>query len=86
MNKLTISALLLTLLPGCSLVSDRHVEWETVEPQRFPVLKAVGYAPLSQQPGASEQERMLMAMKASKLEAYRAVSYTHLTLPTTPYV
>lgn len=74
MNKLTISALLLTLLPGCSLVSDRHVEWETVEPQRFPVLKAVGYAPLNQQPGASEQERMLMAMKASKLEAYRELA------------
>lgn len=74
MNKLTISALLLTLLPGCSFVADRHVEWETVEPERFPVLKAVGYAPLSQQPGATEQERMLMAMKASKLEAYRELA------------
>lgn len=74
MNKLTISALLLTLLPGCSLVADRHVEWETVEPQRFPILKAVGYAPLNQQPGATEQERMLMAMKASKLEAYKELA------------
>jgi len=67
-------AVTLGLLSGCSLVADRNIEWETVEPKSFPVLKAVGYAPLSLQSGSSEQERMLQAMKASKLEAYRELA------------
>ncbi|MFC4656969.1 MULTISPECIES: LPP20 family lipoprotein [Rheinheimera] len=69
-----VFAVMLSLLSGCSLVADRHIEWETVEPGSFPVLKAVGYAPMSQQPGSNDQERMLLAMKASKLEAYRELA------------
>lgn len=64
----------LGLLMGCSMVADRHVEWENVPPAEFPVLRAVGYAPLSLQPGQSEQHKMLMALQASKLDAYRELA------------
>lgn len=64
----------LFLLAGCSLVADRHLEWETVAPEQFPVLRAVGYAPLSLQPGQNEQHKMLMALQASKLDAYRELA------------
>lgn len=73
-RQLVGSFLALGLLAGCSLVADRHVEWETVAPASFPILKAVGYAPLSKQPAETEHERMLLAMKASKLEAYRELA------------
>ncbi|MEE2025847.1 LPP20 family lipoprotein [Alkalimonas sp. NCh-2] len=73
MNKVLIMCSLL-LLSACSLVADRHVEWETVAPEQFPVLRAVGYAPLSLQPGQDEQHKMLMALQASKLDAYRELA------------
>lgn len=62
------------LLTGCSLVADRYIEWETLPPEEFPVLRAVGYAPLSLQPGQNEQHKMLMALQASKLDAYRELA------------
>lgn len=61
-------------LSGCTSMFDKHVEWEVVEPQSYPVLKAVGYAPIKSQTGRSETERELMAMKASKLDAYRELT------------
>ena len=38
------------------------------------MLRAVGYAPLSSQPGESDTQKMLMAVKVSKLEAYRELA------------
>ena len=61
-------------LSGCSLLVDKHVEWETVEPESYPVLKAVGYAPINSQRGDNDTVKMLMAIKASKLEAYRELA------------
>jgi hypothetical protein len=61
-------------LTGCSSVFNKHVEWETVAPEIYPVISAVGYAPISVQKGASESSRMLMALKASKLDAYRELT------------
>ncbi|MCG7563740.1 LPP20 family lipoprotein [Pseudoalteromonas sp. McH1-42] len=61
-------------LAGCSSIIDKHVEYSYVKPNSYPVLKAVGYAPLSSQPGSSESEKMLMAIKVSKLEAYRELA------------
>jgi hypothetical protein len=55
-------------------VFNKHVEWETVAPETYPVISAVGYAPISVQKGASESSRMLMALKASKLDAYRELT------------
>jgi hypothetical protein len=61
-------------LAGCSNLLDKHVEWETVTPETYPVISAVGYAPISDQIGASDASRMLMALKASKLDAYRELT------------
>lgn len=62
------------VLSGCSSIVDKHVEWETVEPESYPVLSAVGYAPVMSQLGESETVKTLMAIKASKLEAYRELA------------
>lgn len=60
-------------LSGCLLL-EKNTVYEIKEPKTFPVLKAVGYAALSSQPGNSESERMLNAMRASKLDAYRELA------------
>lgn len=61
-------------LAGCSSIFDKHVEYNYIEPDSYPVLKAVGYAPISAQQGENDSERALMAIKASKLEAYRELA------------
>lgn len=72
-KRLTVILAVVSLF-GCSSVFTKHVEWETIEPEQFPILRAVGYAPIDTQMGASESARMLMAIKASKLEAYRELA------------
>ena len=66
---LTLSLLAMLTL-SCSSVYDKHVEWQTVKPEKFPLLNAVGHAPISLQKSDHETQRMLMAIKASKLAAY----------------
>ena len=61
-------------LSGCSSIFTKHVEWETIEPASYPVLTAVGYAPISAQLGSDESTKTLMAIKASKLDAYRELA------------
>ena len=60
-------------ISGCGII-DKHVEWETVEPESYPVLKAIGYAPISSQRGESDSMKLIIAMKASKLDAYRELT------------
>ena len=74
MNKLLLPLLASLLLSGCGLFMDKEVQWESVPPDNFPLIKAVGYAPLTEQKANSEEERMLMAVKASKLEAYKELA------------
>ncbi|RUO77019.1 LPP20 family lipoprotein [Idiomarina seosinensis] len=67
------------LLSGCSAYYDlaydqQHVEWETEKPDEFPVLTAVGYAPIAEQQGDNQQHKDLAAMRASKLAAYRELA------------
>jgi len=64
---LTLSCL---LIASCSTVYDKHVQWQTVAPTSFPVLTAIGTAPISLQKSSNKTQRMLMAMNASKLTAY----------------
>lgn len=69
------SVVLVTLtLSGCTHLLSRHVEWQTVEPDSYPVLTAVGYAPIESQRGNNDSVRTLMAIKASKLDAYRELA------------
>lgn len=64
----------LLVLNGCSSVFDKQIEWEYVQPETYPILKAVGYAPISEQSGKSDSIKMLQAIKASKLDAYRELT------------
>nr|WP_136250090.1 LPP20 family lipoprotein [Ningiella ruwaisensis] len=52
----------------------KHVEWETIQPETYPVLSAVGYAPIQSQLGNTESSKRLQAIKASKLDAYRELA------------
>lgn len=71
--KLAIAAVALTL-GGCSTFFDKNVEWEYVQPDNYPVIRAVGYAPISAQHGKSVSLRTIQAIKASKLDAYRELT------------
>lgn len=64
------------LLIGCSSATtvEKHYEWEPIQPDSYPVLHAIGYAPIKAQPGGDESERMLKAIRASKLDAYRELA------------
>jgi len=72
--KAVVLSLVVGLQSGCSLFYDKEVQWETVPPKSFPVLTAVGYAPLAEQKGATAEQKMLNAMKASRLEALRELA------------
>ena len=43
-------------------------------PDEFPILHATGYASISRQAGRTQSEREIMAMRASKVEAYRELT------------
>ena len=74
MNKTFVKGLSIAVLSiaisSCSSVYDKHVQWQTVKPESFPVLHAIGYAPISLQKSTHKTQRMLMAIKASKVAAY----------------
>lgn len=70
----TLVLLTAVLAAGCSSLLNRHVEYAPLKPEAFPVLTAVGYAPISIQHGDSNDHKMLQAMKASKLDAYRELT------------
>lgn len=72
--KVAITFAAILLITGCSSLLDKHVVWEYEEPESFPVLRAIGYAPINSQPGDSKEIKSIMAMKASKLEAYRELA------------
>lgn len=65
--------LVLASLAGCAQ-RDRYVQWETVAPTTFPKLTAIGYAPLATQPAKEQSQKVLMAMQASKIAAYRELA------------
>lgn len=74
MNNRLIKILLVTvslqIVSSCSTVFDKHVQWQMVKPEVFPIIHGIGYAPISLQKSEHETQRMLMAIKASKIAAY----------------
>lgn len=68
------AVMLVSLLSACSTILDKHVVWEYEQPEHFPVIRAIGYAPISAQMGANDDIKNLMAMRASKLDAYRELA------------
>ena len=71
MNRWVI--LIMLILSGCAS-EDRYIEWETQQPESFPKLTAIGYASLDLQPSEDKSQRVLMAMQASKIAAYRELA------------
>ena len=63
----------LLFISGCAS-QDRYIEWETQAPESFPKLTAIGYAPLATQPAQSQAQKVVMAMQASKIVAYRELA------------
>ncbi|RTE86778.1 LPP20 family lipoprotein [Lysobacter sp. N42] len=68
-----VGGVALSLMVGCSSMT-RHVEYTTETPDDFPVVTATGYAPVANQQSDNEQERILLAIRASRLEAYRELA------------
>jgi hypothetical protein len=63
--KILLGCLMAMLLTACS--GNRVVNYDVGEkPDDFPVLKAVGYAVIDIQPGPSQSEKMLQAIRASR--------------------
>ncbi|MGX9463386.1 LPP20 family lipoprotein [Shewanella sp. A14] len=63
--------LLCLLISGCNLLQG---ESSSYTPSVFPVLTAVGYAPIDRQPAELRTEQILMAMESSKILAYRELA------------
>ncbi len=61
-------------MSGCSHLMDKHIEYEYQQPDSYPILKAVGYAPIAGQLGEGLNHKSMLAMRASKLEAYRELA------------
>lgn len=61
------------LIGGCAQ-NDRYIQWETEAPTSFPKITAIGYAPLATQPATEQSQKVLMAMQASKIAAYRELA------------
>lgn len=68
-------SLMLLCVVGMAACSNNGVtRYQVEEPERFPVLHAVGYAIVDVQPGPSKSEKVLQALRASKLDAYRELT------------
>lgn len=67
-------AMMLLGATACSSLFTKHVEWEVIEPDQYPVLTATGYAPIKAQIAKDKTRKQLMAIKASKLDAYRELT------------
>lgn len=65
-----LGIVLVLSLSNCTSYYDKQVNWQKVKPDNFPVLNAIGYAPISLQKSKHETQRMLMALNASKIAAY----------------
>ena len=74
LKHIPIFALMLLGTVGCSSMFDKHVEYTVQQPDTYPILRAIGYAPIAPQPGQGAQQKSIMAMKASKIEAYRELA------------
>lgn len=72
--KTVLIILLALVISGCTSLLDKHVIWEYEKPEQFPILRAIGYAPISAQQSDNQQIQQIMAMRASKLDAYRELA------------
>jgi len=72
MARLTILTFILFIISGCS--SSTKVIYHQEPPTEFAKLYATGYAPINSQSGRTKTEKLLQAIKASKLDAYKELT------------
>lgn len=72
MKNVLFSVFTLLILNACS--NSTHIKYHPQAPETFSIINAVGYAPISSQRGSNSTEKMLNAMRASKLAAYRELT------------
>lgn len=86
-SRIGIVFLLSIVISACSVIyDDKNVQWEQVRPEQFVVLHAIGYAPIEKQMGNSREAKILQAVRASKIDAYRELAeqlYGHQLSSTT---
>lgn len=86
-SRISIVFLLSIVISACSVIyDDKNVQWEHIKPEQFVVLHAVGYAPIEKQLGNNREEKLLQAVRASKIDAYRELAeqlYGHQLSSTT---
>ncbi len=84
-QRLSLLSCLVLLLAGCETITQSVVDVaealpdvnfapESAAPSEPNWVQATGYAPISLQPGETQQQKMLMAMRASKLRAYQELA------------
>ena len=66
--------LLLSLVFLASCTTHRVTHYARETPDEFPVLRSVGYGIVDVQPGPTRSEKILQAIRASKLDAYRELT------------
>ncbi len=71
-----LSCLLVLMSSGCSLTQPEDTMQGGViyRDGQYPVLTATGYSVISVQPGKTREQKMIEAMRASKLDAYRELT------------
>ena len=72
MRRLITLSLFIVLISACTSV--KHIKYRLKAPETFTTLHAIGYAPISAQLGDSKTAKILNAMRASKLDAYRELT------------
>lgn len=63
----------LTITAGCTTL-HRVTTYSHEKPDDFPVLRSVGYGIVDVQPGPTRSEKILQAIRASRLDAYRELT------------
>lgn len=72
MARLTILLVILFIISGCS--SSTKVNYYQETPTEFAKFYATGYAPINSQSGKTKTEKLLRAITASKLDAYKELT------------
>ncbi|AWB69027.1 hypothetical protein C2869_14270 [Saccharobesus litoralis] len=71
---LLVLAVLLTACESSRINVNKHSEWQYILPEEDYVVTATGYAPIQTQLGQDKSTKMIKAIKASKLDAYRELT------------
>ncbi|MCS4309595.1 hypothetical protein M2404_003972 [Rheinheimera pacifica] len=72
LSRCLLLALALTLLSACSY--ERTIRYTLEPPKQTLILEATGYAVVESQPGNSYEDKLLLAMAASRQDAYRQLA------------